>query len=190
MITGTGFLILFGLGCLLFQCEGQVQPPSNGTRLIFFPGSTVKIDWSFVGDISQVDIRTWFFNSSDGSRTGRLARVIDDGIPGQEDFSLIPRFEIDKPAALILKNVDQSYNGMYIFSLQDGKSVQPQSSEVVVFIAEKPTVTLTCSSPVILNKGDDFTCECRGPGGNPPASVTWYKDGKKIDRTGTEKPKY
>jgi hypothetical protein len=97
----------------------------------------VKIDWSYLGDISQVGARFWFFNSSDGSRTGRLVRVIDDGIPGQGDFSLIPRFEIDKPAALILKNVDQSYNGMYTFSLQDITSPQYQTSEVVVFIASK-----------------------------------------------------
>ncbi|CAB3986932.1 B-cell receptor CD22-like isoform X1 [Paramuricea clavata] len=168
-------------------CLGQVQPPSNGTRLIFFPGSTVKIDWSYVGDISQVDLRFWFFNSSDGSRTGRLARVLEDGDPGQQDFSLIPRFEIDKPATLILKNVDQSYNGMYTFSLLDKKSAQPQTSEVVVFIAKKPTVTLTCYSSVIFNECDDFTCECQGLGGNPSASVTWYKDGKKIAGTGTEK---
>ena len=52
---------------------------------------------------------------------------------------------------------------------------------------EKPTVTLKCSSPVILDKCDDFTCECQGLGGNPPASVTWYKDGKKIGGTGIEK---
>ena len=95
----------------------------------------MKIDWSYVGDISQVDLRSWFFNSSDGSRIGRLARILADGDPGQQNFTLIPRFEIDKPAALILKNVDQSYNGMYTFNLLDGTSAQPQSSEVVVFIA-------------------------------------------------------
>jgi hypothetical protein len=48
-------------------------------------------------------------------------------------------------------------------------------------------VTLTCSSSVILDKGADFTCECQGLDGNPPANVTWYKDGKKFGGTGTEK---
>jgi hypothetical protein len=63
----------------------------------------------------------------------------------------------------------------------------PSYYTLFYYISEKPTVTLNCSSPVILNEGDDFTCECQGLGGNPPANVTWYKDGKKIDGTGTEK---
>ena len=97
----------------------------------------MKIDWSYLGDTSQLETRYWYFNSSDGSRTGRLARIVDDGNPGGEDFSLIPRFEIDKPAALILKNVDQRYNGMYTFDLKLKSSRNILSSKVVVFIASK-----------------------------------------------------
>ena len=26
-----------------------------------------------------------------------------------------------------------------------------------------------------LKEGEDFTCECNGTGGNPPANVTWSK---------------
>ena len=54
------------------------------------------------------------------------------------------------------------------------------------YISEKPTVTLSCPSPVTVNEGDDFTCVCRGEGGNPPANVTWYKDGDPIGGTGNE----
>jgi hypothetical protein len=50
----------------------------------------------------------------------------------------------------------------------------------------KPTVTLSCSSPITLNEGDDFKCVCRGKGGNPPANVIWYKDGVQIGATGKE----
>ena len=46
-------------------------------------------------------------------------------------------------------------------------------------------MTLNCSN-LTLNEGDDFICECKGLGGNPPASVTWYKDGKNIGKTRTE----
>jgi hypothetical protein len=47
-------------------------------------------------------------------------------------------------------------------------------------------VTLSCSSPIIVNEGDDVTCVCRGEGGNPPANVAWYKDGVQIGGTGIE----
>ena len=46
---------------------------------------------------------------------------------------------------------------------------------------------VNCSSPTIVNEGDDVTCVCRGEGGiNAPASVTWYKDGVKIGQIGKE----
>ena len=54
------------------------------------------------------------------------------------------------------------------------------------FISVTPTVTLSCSSPITVNEGDDFTCVCRGEGGNPPANVAWYKDGVQIGGTGME----
>ena len=53
-------------------------------------------------------------------------------------------------------------------------------------ISEKPIVTLSCSSRIIVNEGDNFTCICRGEGGNPPADVTWYKDGVQISGIGKE----
>jgi hypothetical protein len=97
----------------------------------------VKIDWSYVGDISKVNLRTWNFHSSDGSRTGALTVIAFDLDPVRMNFSLIPRFEIEKPATLVLKNVDQSYNGMYTFSLQKQGSGQSELSKVGVFIASK-----------------------------------------------------
>ncbi len=36
---------------------------------------------------------------------------------------------------------------------------------------------INCSSPLIVNEGDDFTCLCEAKGGKPPADVTWEKDG-------------
>ena len=55
------------------------------------------------------------------------------------------------------------------------------------YISENPILSINCSKLNTLNKGDDFTCECRGEGGNPPANVTWYKDGLQIGTTGKEK---
>ena len=58
---------------------------------------------------------------------------------------------------------------------------------IFFYISAKPTLTLSCSSLVKVNEGDNFTCVCRGEDGDPAASVTWYKDGKQISRTGKEK---
>ena len=55
----------------------------------------------------------------------------------------------------------------------------------IIYISEKPTATLS-SSPITLYEGDNFTCVCRGEGGNPPANVAWYKDGVQIGVTGKE----
>ena len=47
-------------------------------------------------------------------------------------------------------------------------------------------MTLSCSSPITVNESGDFICVCRSEGGNPPANVTWYKDGVQIGGTGNE----
>ena len=49
----------------------------------------------------------------------------------------------------------------------------------------KPTAT-ACTSPIIVNEGDNVSCTCQGQGGNPPADVTWYKDNGKIGGKGKE----
>ncbi len=46
-------------------------------------------------------------------------------------------------------------------------------------------MTLSCSpSPITVDEGGNFTCLCKGEGGNPPANVTWYKDNVHIGETG------
>ncbi|CAB4019255.1 transmembrane and immunoglobulin domain-containing 1, partial [Paramuricea clavata] len=69
------------------------------------------------------------------------------------------------------------------------------SSPVHVFVAVKPTETINCRGFVTVDEGckdftvdegKDFTCVCRGENGNPPASVTWYKDGVQIGTTEKE----
>ena len=77
------------------------------------PGSTAKITWSFNDDVSQVISRAWYFTSSDGSFVGkRLARIIDDENP-QIFNSGLSGVSIVKPATLLLKNVNQTYDGTF-----------------------------------------------------------------------------
>ena len=99
------------------------------------PRSTVNITWSFNNDISQVSLREWYFTSSDGSFvTERLARIFDDENP-RIDPSGLSGVSIVKPATLLLKNVNQTYNGTYRFDLsaRGGSG----SSQVVLIIASK-----------------------------------------------------
>ncbi len=120
---------------MFFLFIGQIKPPTNGTSLTFCPGSTVKIDWSYADALSQIQLRFWFFNSSDGSRLGQLTAIYLNGEPEPLNSSLIPRFEIEKPATLVLKNVDRAYNGIYTFVLYTKSRPVPYKSQVVVVIA-------------------------------------------------------
>ena len=98
------------------------------------PGSTVNITWSFNDDVSQVFSRVWYFTSSDGSFVDeRLARIIDDENPQIFNIGL-SGVSIVKPATLLLKNVNQTYDGTYRFDLT---GLVGGRSEVVVFIASK-----------------------------------------------------
>ena len=49
-----------------------------------------------------------------------------------------------------------------------------------MYFIETPTVTVNCESLTTVNQTDNFTCECKGIDGNPPADVTWYKDDRTI----------
>ena len=99
------------------------------------PGSTVNITWSFNDDVSRVAARAWYFTSSDGSFVDEpLAIIIDDENPriGNSGLSGV---SIVKPATLLLKNVNQTYNGTYRFDLSGRRG--SGSSQVVVIIASK-----------------------------------------------------
>ena len=95
----------------------------------------MNIKWSFNDDVSKVVSRAWYFTSSDGSFVNeRLARIIDDENP-QIFNSGLPGVSIVKPATLLLKNVNQTYDGTYQFQLSAPGGGSP--FEVVVFIASK-----------------------------------------------------
>ena len=99
------------------------------------PGENVTITWSFSNDVAQLVSRAWYFTSGDGSFVDEpLASIIRDGQP-QIDPSGLSGVSIVKPATLLLKNVNQTYNGTYQFDLsgRGGSGL----SQVVVIIASK-----------------------------------------------------
>ena len=89
----------------------------------------MNLQWDFDDDIKTVTARTWRFFGD--SRV--LALISLDGEPVILDRSL--KFEIQKPATLILKNVNESYNGTYQFTFETDKT--KDVSEAVVEIASK-----------------------------------------------------
>ena len=127
---------------------GKITSPLDGSRLTFLPGSTEKIQWTFDDDISlrrrrELFDRSWYFTSSDGSKREPLATIYFDGEPGILNSSL-PGVAIEKPATLVLKNIDLRNNGTYRFQLRNYFSWRKfrhrhinEENEVVVYVAGK-----------------------------------------------------
>ena len=110
--------------------SGRIVSPAKGTKFTFLPGSTGNLTWIFDDEISTLDTRCWYFIPSGGS-SEQLARIFDDDNPEIRQSSL-PRVEIVKPGTLLLKNVNQNYNGIYTFSLNGRYLVYPVSVKVLI----------------------------------------------------------
>lgn len=115
---------------------GQIKPPPNGNKLIFAPGSNARIHWTF--DIKRkhkLEKRAWYFTSTDGTFDSETIAEIH----GTEDPKILNSgltgVTIEGNATLVLKNVNQSYDGEYLFTLSAGASTS--SSTVTVIIAGK-----------------------------------------------------
>lgn len=124
---------------ILYFGLAKITSPPDGTRMTFLPGSTAKLKWtvdnsSFLG-ISQY---SWHFARDDSNKTERLASILLGTINISQ--SSLPGVAVEKPATLILRNIDLSYNGTYHFlivsySLLTGYRVR--ASRIVLYIAGK-----------------------------------------------------
>ena len=101
--------------------------------MTFAPGSTGRISWSFDYVIDPVTRRIWTFTPSNDQPRVSLA-TIDNDDPVKILTNLFD-FAVEKPATLVLKNVNLTYNGTYQFILSP--SVGVASSAVIVYIAGK-----------------------------------------------------
>ena len=115
--------------CALFI--GKVFPPSDGTSLVFARGSTERIVWSYDDEIEGLSRRIWSFESSDGKLDEIFAFVDADG--GVNMLTSLFEVAIEKPATLVLRNINETYGGTYKFS--PAPSNGGVESEVVVSIA-------------------------------------------------------
>ncbi len=75
--------------------------------------------------LSRVFYRLWryFGTSSDSSQVELLVAILSDQAPQVYNSSL-SGVSIEKPATLVLKDVDLSYNGTYQFQLLASGSVE------------------------------------------------------------------
>ena len=101
--------------------------------MVVVKGSDVEIAWTFDNDISQVISRIWWFKKTGSSNFKRLAFIhFDDQDPTILNGSSLSRFEVVKPATLLLKNIDLDYTGTYGILLQELKRID--RSFVTVFV--------------------------------------------------------
>ena len=98
-------------------CVGQVSLPPEGDFLVVAPGENVKIKWSY-RNAGTVIFRWWVFESSDGGPEEILATLWGNGNPDISNNISLPGVEIEKPATLVLRNVDLRYNGHTYSNLQ------------------------------------------------------------------------
>ena len=111
---------------------GRITSPPEGKNFLFLPGKTEKIQWIFDDPISSLVLRSWSFISSDGSLRERLATISEN-----ETTKIVTKLfdiDIERPATLVLRNINQSYYGMYVFTLAGTTTF---TSSVNVSIASK-----------------------------------------------------
>ena len=95
-------------------------------------GSTARILWTFDDNIQSFTRQFWSFTPRNGTSTV-LANITGNGpvVP----LTSLYHFEVRKPATLILKNVNETYNGAHKFTLVPSAGLG--EDEVTVFIAGK-----------------------------------------------------
>ena len=104
--------------------------------MTFLPGSTAVLKWTYDNSsFPESSKYVWIF-SRNGNKTEILASIQFGQVNISENS--LPGVAVEKPATLILSNIDLSYNGTYhfaivSFSFLTGLSIR--SSGVVVYIA-------------------------------------------------------
>jgi hypothetical protein len=92
--------------------------------------------WSFDDVItSRGTRRSWSFTSSDRKHRALLLATVDGNDGGVQKFADLFEFAVEKPATLVLKNVNLTYEGTYQFGLSPADGVG--TSDVGVFITGK-----------------------------------------------------
>ncbi|XP_046858268.1 uncharacterized protein LOC124451697 isoform X2 [Xenia sp. Carnegie-2017] len=175
LVFSTVTLITF-----LGLAKGPITSPPDGQRFVFLPGSSHNITWT-LNVTGNINAWLWSFTPRGSSSPQQIAYIFSNSDLPQY-YTSPSTFEVFKPGTLWLKNINESYNGEFTFRII---TTPCTSSKVNVYIAAKPNVIINCSTPLVVNEGDNVSCVCIGEGGNPPANVTWFdKDNNIIGDVG------
>lgn len=93
----------------------------------------MTLQWTYSG-ISDALLWSWYFTSSRGSKEERIAHIDSSKKLTIVNSSSLPRVIIERPATLVLENVDLKYDGTYRFNLG---ATGGGDSKVIVFITGK-----------------------------------------------------
>ena len=94
---------------------GQVSPPMSKNEIVVLPGSTARLNWTFVGEPADA-ILAWYFTGVNLTER-RIAVKIGTGV-STTFKSTLPGFKIENPATLVFDKVNGSYNGKYRLNVQ------------------------------------------------------------------------
>ena len=83
--------------------------------IVVQPGSTPRLEWTFKGDSSRA-VLSWYFTRRGSSNEEDLATKVHTGDAIRHNSSL-PDITIENTATMVLKNVDERYNGKYRLSV-------------------------------------------------------------------------
>ncbi|XP_046857948.1 hemicentin-2-like isoform X2 [Xenia sp. Carnegie-2017] len=174
------FLKYFAVFWLAFS-DAQLQPPSDGSEIVLNSGETKSITWRYNGVVPEFDFKSWTFIDVDGTKG--LATMDSGGLKTFHELNI--DFRIIEPFTLVLRSVNETYNGTYSLNVFSITAVA-ETSTVDVFIAVPPTIDVNCSDTTTLNASASFSCQCNAKNGNPPVNeVKWYKDPQVLS-SGTE----
>jgi hypothetical protein len=122
----------FRKNCKILSCVGEVFPPPGGMEKYFALGSNVTLQWTYNDNASTVRFRSWHFTSSDGSEEKVIAEIDIGNKPPDILNSDLPRVRIEKPATLVLENVNLKYDGTYRFQLAAARGGGGSKSVTVI----------------------------------------------------------
>ena len=120
------FLFITGLTTFL-NFVAVLNAPSD--RLVFAPGEDGRIVWTYSRDTNEITGQNLSFTGASTSLVVVSRGKVVDRVSNGLDFQFI------LPLTLILKNVNQTYNGTYIMEVTVDRFYIRLPSPVHVFIA-------------------------------------------------------